>query len=602
MYVEDSEGNKHRVVAIANGIKWIEGDASTITGDVSKGKPSMKWYQKGHLDERVGPGNRDFEEMTPLESYLLMYPKAQMERCISETNEILVAGGKKPIDTQELLKWQGICLLITRTNYNGKRQDLWGGKNKRSKYLPTIDLNQTGMGRNRFDEIWYAMRWSKQLEERPENMSSAEFRWQLVNDHVKDFNEHRAKTFVPSGEICADETIIRWYGLGGAYVNIGLPMYVELDRKPDSGCEIQDICCVHSKIMLQLKVVDSAEEEEKKQAAKDTTEEYDSLNHGTKVLLELCEPWNDTNRLVVADSYFASVMSAEELEKKGWKFIGNVKTASKSFPKKYLENQVLPQRGDRVVLCSLDPETKETKYVAITWLDRNRRFFIATRCGLGEGTEISRRRYRQVSDDPEADPEQVLVNVKQPAAVEAYYDGAGAVDQRNRLRAAELRVDKLLSTKDWARRVNFGIWGICVCDSYALFNQVVRSNLRFNSPDEYFCALADELIENKVGIRASRSSTQRQREEEEEEEDTTTTRPTLQLTQAKKSAKTTAGNTRRSQGRCKHSKGDKKCGKQSSYICSACSNDQHQHYMCCEATTGRKCFAEHLQAVHAEHS
>ena len=178
MYVEDSEGNKHRVVAIANGIKWIEGDASTITGDVSKGKPSMKWYQKGHLDERVGPGNRDFEEMTPLESYLLMYPKAQMERCISETNEILVAGGKKPIDTQELLKWQGICLLITRTNYNGKRQDLWGGKNKRSKYLPTIDLNQTGMGRNRFDEIWYAMRWSKQLEERPENMSSAEFRWQ----------------------------------------------------------------------------------------------------------------------------------------------------------------------------------------------------------------------------------------------------------------------------------------------------------------------------------------------------------------------------------------------------------------------------------------
>ena len=591
MFVDDVNGRRHRVVDIAHGKKWVVGDASSIFGDVAKGKPSKQWYQKGPCDEKVYPGNKEFEEMTPLESYLMMYPKAQLELCITETNKNLTAAGHAPIDMQELLRWQGICLLITRTNYNGKRQNLWGGKAQESKYLPSIDLNKTPMGRNRFDAIWYAMRWSRQVPERPDNMTSEEWRWQLIDDHVDNFNKHRASTFVPSGEICADESVVRWYGLGGAFVNFGLPMYVELERKPDSGCEIQDICCVQSKVMLQLKIVQSSEQEERKQAAKNPSEEYAALNHGTKVLLELCEPWNDTGRLVVADSYFASVMSAGELKKRGWKFIGNVKTASKMFPKGFLENIVLTHRGARFVLCCIDEETGETEYVAVTWLDRNRRFFIATVCGLGEGTEISRLRYRQVDENPEADPDQVMINVNQPLCVESYYDGAGAVDQRNRLRAAELRVDKSLATKDWSRRVNFGIWGVAVCDSYALYQQVVHADLRFSSPHEYFCKLADELIDNTEGVRVTRASAQGA---QREEEPAAAARPKQVPQTKKKKSESSKGKARRANGRCKLST----CSEYSSYICSECTTNHVQYYVCCEATTGRKCWEQHLREEH----
>lgn len=591
MFVDDVKGRRHRVVDIAHGKKWVVGDASSIFGDVAKGKPSKQWYQKGPCDEKVYPGNKEFEEMTPLESYLMMYPKAQLELCITETNKNLAAAGHAPIDMQELLRWQGICLLITRTNYNGKRQNLWGGKAQESKYLPSIDLNKTPMGRNRFDAIWYAMRWSRQVPERPDNMTSEEWRWQLIDDHVDNFNKHRASTFVPSGEICADESVVRWYGLGGAFVNFGLPMYVELERKPDSGCEIQDICCVQSKVMLQLKIVQSSEQEERKQAAKNPSEEYAALNHGTKVLLELCEPWNDTGRLVVADSYFASVMSAGELKKRGWKFIGNVKTASKMFPKGFLENIVLTHRGARFVLCCIDEETGETEYVAVTWLDRNRRFFIATVCGLGEGTEISRLRYRQVDENPEADPDQVMINVNQPLCVESYYDGAGAVDQRNRLRAAELRVDKSLATKDWSRRVNFGIWGVAVCDSYALYQQVVHADLRFSSPHEYFCKLADQLIDNTEGVRVTRASAQGA---QREEEPAAAARPKQVPQTKKKKSESSKGKARRANGRCKLST----CSEYSSYICSECTTNHVQYYVCCEATTGRKCWEQHLREEH----
>jgi hypothetical protein len=45
------------------------------------------------------------------------------------------------------------------------------------------------------------------------------------------------------------------------------------------------------------------------------TEDESGLLHGTKVLKELIEPWAFTNRMVCANSYFASVGTAEELLK-----------------------------------------------------------------------------------------------------------------------------------------------------------------------------------------------------------------------------------------------------------------------------------------------
>ena len=37
----------------------------------------------------------------------------------------------------------------------------------------------------------------------------------------------------------------------------------------------------------------------------------DNLSHGTKVLKELVVPWDNTDRIVCVDSYFASVPAAE---------------------------------------------------------------------------------------------------------------------------------------------------------------------------------------------------------------------------------------------------------------------------------------------------
>jgi hypothetical protein len=80
----------------------------------------------------------------------------------------------------------------------------------------------------------------------------------LVEGFVINLNEHKRNYFTPSSLICADESMSRWYGLGGHWINMGLPMYVAMDRKPEDGCEIQSSCCGKSGIILQLKLVKSA--------------------------------------------------------------------------------------------------------------------------------------------------------------------------------------------------------------------------------------------------------------------------------------------------------------------------------------------------------
>jgi hypothetical protein len=68
-------------------------------------------------------------------------------------------------------------------------------------------------------------------------MSSKKYRWMLIDDFVKSFNDHWAASFIPSDLICVDESKSRWYGQGGDWINHGLPMYIAIDHKPDNGCE-----------------------------------------------------------------------------------------------------------------------------------------------------------------------------------------------------------------------------------------------------------------------------------------------------------------------------------------------------------------------------
>jgi hypothetical protein len=173
-------------------------------------------------------------------------------------------------------------VLTTHFDF-GSRCELWS-QTKWTKYEDAPEFGRTGMPRNRFDHIWSAITFSSQANPKPHTMSWEEHCWQLIDDFVSIFNRHRATYYYPSERICVDESISRWYGLGGSLIDVGLPTYVAMERKLENGCKIQNCCDGRSGIMLQLCVMKSAADE-----ADDDS--VDGINHGTKILLDLVKPW-----------------------------------------------------------------------------------------------------------------------------------------------------------------------------------------------------------------------------------------------------------------------------------------------------------------------
>jgi Transposase IS4 len=131
-------------------------------------------------------------------------------------------------------------------------------------------------------------------------MLTERYRWRLIDDFVRRFNEHRPQTLSPSDVVCVDESMSKWRGAGGHWISEGLPMYVVIDRKPENGCEIQNSACGRSGV-LPLKLVTAEDESRHAEATSG------GLLHGTNVLKGLVMPWARTGLIVAADSYFASV-------------------------------------------------------------------------------------------------------------------------------------------------------------------------------------------------------------------------------------------------------------------------------------------------------
>jgi hypothetical protein len=107
-----------------------------------------------------------------------------------------------------------------------------------SKYIPPPAFGKTGVSKRMFDDLHSSVRYSDQPE-RPAAMSLERYRWCLIDDLVRRFNEHRLQTFSPSDIVCVYESMSKGYGAGGHWINEGLLMYIAIDRKPENSCEIQ---------------------------------------------------------------------------------------------------------------------------------------------------------------------------------------------------------------------------------------------------------------------------------------------------------------------------------------------------------------------------
>ena len=75
-------------------------------------------------------------------------------------------------------------------------------------------------------------------------------------------------------------------------------------------------------------------------------EERYGLLHGTKVMLNILQPWvNKQRRVVSVDSYFDYVQACDDLKKRGLRFIGATKRETRGFCMEKWSEIELARRG-----------------------------------------------------------------------------------------------------------------------------------------------------------------------------------------------------------------------------------------------------------------
>jgi hypothetical protein len=207
-------------IARPHGFDWFINEPVTnrpVNGNI----PRKAWRVTNAMGDRFLFQSHPEKRYSRLDYFLLMFPPSELQLILRLTNsQLRSAGLTKETTKGEILKFFGIIILATRFEF-GKRASLWSSTAP-SKYVRAPNFGWAGMTRPCFDTIWKYIHFSDQPEVRPDNMSSEQHRWRLVDGFLKSFNDHRAEMFIPSDKICVDESISRWYGLGGYWINLGL--------------------------------------------------------------------------------------------------------------------------------------------------------------------------------------------------------------------------------------------------------------------------------------------------------------------------------------------------------------------------------------------
>jgi Transposase IS4 len=288
------------------------------------------------------------------------------------------------------------------------------------------------------------------------------------------------------------------------------------------------------------------------------------------------------------------------------------------YPNAYLSNLEMQSRGQHHGLIAKD-ETGRPELLSFVWVDRERRYFIATAGSLNAGFPYTRTRWRQLEDDRFAPPEQVTFHIAQPYAAELYYSACGKVDQHNRDRQDTLQLECKIGTQNWATRVNHTILAMCVVDSWKIYSRLAFGidQSATETQGDFYGHLAAELIDNNydqvAAVRRSIGQSTGRRPDNILLSDSSsvsnitgalfnnsTNRPRsgvdLHITPTSKKRKNRDGEvvTGKKQSRCLV------CSAKTSFLCSWCRDTYPNEEVgwVCHTHNGKVCFHTHIHNMH----
>ena len=318
-------------------------------------------------------------------------------------------------------------------------------------------------------------------------------------------NGRRKDTVIAGSYICADELMSSWEGYEGKYHHRGMPHVTKIKRKPKGvGAEIKCAADCESGIMLKLEIQEGESMNKTKKFAND-------FPFHVAITLRLFEDWFYTDRCGIADSAFASLLCAEELVKKGMQFLGIVKTASKRYPKAYLQQWATKdgvRRGDHKVVKTTisivdhkNGEEKQKDIYGVCWKSKVAKTIIGT-CGSttpGDSHEVQRTKV-VTNDAGVQNTEHYKKSTRCPVIINQLFKGFNTIDVHDHYRQGTLRLEICWRTHKWWHRVFATLFGVIVTDAYFMYRldyiKLTGSEVNMISYENWVAELASELIFN----------------------------------------------------------------------------------------------------------
>ena len=314
----------------------------------------------------------------------------------------------------------------------------------------------------------------------PEGANSEEERWIAW---LKSFTDLWQSEFVAGTFLTVDETMVFWTGLGPAHLTY-------LPRKPTPlGIMFKTLCDSKTGVLMHAEKVDGAERDRLKKW-------YREFKATTACTLRLTEPWHGTRRVVIADSWFGSCRTAEELWEVGLYSIMSVKTGTKGFPKDVIKKRV--QKRDDLHCLTVKTRMnggEEVPFYAVGHFDKAPLHLIAT-CGSTKQAEDTVRDRRYFTEGAVERERYVL---KQPEITALYRQNFPAVDKFNRTAVGPGSVVDVWGTKSQETRFFAATLSFAETNAYKLFK-----NFACNVPNkdrmtrlQWKQALSSSLIHNR---------------------------------------------------------------------------------------------------------
>jgi len=384
---------------------------------------------------------------TPLDFYTLIVNDEIINKIVIETNKFAAqqkaskslspfARINKWFDTDEteikqlfgLLIWTG---LVSLPSYE--------------LYWSNSDIFATNFGlvmsRNRFEILLQMLHFSDNSTTDNTN------RLYKLGTVMEDIMLNSNNCMQPLEHLCIDESLVKFMG------RLSFKQYIKNKRDRFGIKEFK--LCIPPCYTIALKVY----------AGKEASIEE---SVGTKIVMELGNPYFDCGRTLFVDNWYSSVELAEKLKTRQTHLVGTLRSNRKSNPKQVVKKKL--KKGE------VESMRSDSNVLVLKWKDKRDLYMISTK----HNSEMVEQHIKGKI-------------IEKPKVVIDYNTGKASIDLSDQMSSYS---NPLRRSLKWYRKVALdGLLNIAVVNSLVLFNKVVNSNMSITN---FRTSLVEQLIKKKT--------------------------------------------------------------------------------------------------------